>query len=98
MPSKKLALLAPTLGLLSMSACGFNRPPVATASSPPLADLTCPAEPDVVKMLVADPSGLAFDVAVREAGEGCRSALLRVCRWHQERGAKVTCSSDRPKP
>lgn len=91
MRSKKPRLLVPILAALTMSACLGSKPPVATASHPPLADLTCPAEPDVMKMLAADPSGLAFDVAVREAGEGCRSALLRVCRWHQERGARLTC-------
>ena len=92
MRSKKLARLGLIPALLTISAFKCSNERVNSASSPPAADLTCPAEPDVVKMLAADPSGLAFDVAVREAGEGCRSALLRVCRWHQERGAELDCA------
>ena len=42
-------------------------------------------------MLLRDPTGLEFDMAVREAGEACRDALARVCRWHKLRGANVTC-------
>lgn len=42
-------------------------------------------------MLAADPTGLQFDMAVRAAGEACRQSLARVCRWHKERGAAVTC-------
>lgn len=74
-----------------MTASCASKPPVATASHPPIVDLACPGEPDIVAMLAADPSGLAFDVAVREAGQSCRDALARVCRWHKERGAEVSC-------
>jgi hypothetical protein len=42
-------------------------------------------------MLLADPSGVSFDAAVRKAGQDCRDALARVCRWHKERGAAVSC-------
>jgi hypothetical protein len=42
-------------------------------------------------MMTADPSGVTFDAAVRKAGQDCRDALARVCRWHKERGAAVTC-------
>jgi hypothetical protein len=44
-------------------------------------------EPDIAAMLAADPTGLTFDVAVREAGQACRDALARVCQWHKDRGA-----------
>jgi hypothetical protein len=47
-------------------------------------------------MLAADPSGVTFDAAVREAGQACRDALARVCRWHRERGAEVTCPDALP--
>lgn len=73
------------------AACNGNRPPVASASHPPTADLACPGEPDVAVMLEADPTGLTFDAAVRKAGQDCRDALARVCRWHKERGAAVSC-------
>lgn len=73
------------------AACGSNRPPATAASHPPTADLVCPGEPDIVAMLEADPSGVTFDAAVRKAGQDCRDALARVCRWHKERGAAVTC-------
>lgn len=42
-------------------------------------------------MLAADPSGLTFDKAVREAGEDCRRALARVCRWHKRQGMQIDC-------
>lgn len=73
-----------------VSSCS-NAPRPQAVSSPPAADLTCPSEPDVAAMLVADPTGLQFDMAVRAAGESCRQALARVCRWHKERGAAVNC-------
>jgi hypothetical protein len=76
--------------IIAVSAC--NKPPAPAVSRPPIADLNCPAEPDVVASLAEDPSGLLFDVAVRAAGQACRDALARVCRWHKERGATdVTC-------
>ena len=77
--------------LLITAACAPNRPPAAPASHPPIADLVCPDEPDIVAALADDPTGLAFDKAAREAGQACRDALARVCRWHKERGADVTC-------
>jgi hypothetical protein len=43
---------------------------------------------------MADTDGAAenaFNDAVLLAGRGCRDALARVCRWHQTRGAAVTC-------
>jgi hypothetical protein len=87
----KHAALAVIPALLITSACESSRPRAASASHPPIADLTCPDEPDVVAALAADPSGVTFDVAVRKAGQDCRDALARVCRWHKERGADVTC-------
>jgi hypothetical protein len=87
-------MLARTLtiaALLTMTACGSNKQPVATISHPPTADLTCPGEPEIDAMLAADPSGLLFDVAVRSAGQACRDAVARLCRWHKERGLDVTC-------
>jgi hypothetical protein len=82
----------PLLGaLLITNACASSSQHAQTVSSPPIADLTCPAEPDVVAMLAQDPSGLSFDIAVRQAGESCRQALIRVCTWHKERGADVVC-------
>ena len=91
MRSKKLALLGLIPVLLTTSAFSCSSERVNSVSSPPAADLSCPAEPDVAAMLAADPSGLAFDVAVREAGEGCRASLAGVCRWHRDRGADVRC-------
>lgn len=88
----KPAVLVPILALLITNACAGNRPPAAAASHPPTVDLTCLAEPDVVKLLEADPTGLSFDIAVRQAGEACRQALMRVCAWHKERGADVVCT------
>jgi hypothetical protein len=41
--------------------------------------------------MAADPTGLSWDKAVREAGQACRDALARVCRWHVERGADAAC-------
>lgn len=87
----KLATILPLAALLITSACNGNRPHAETASHPPSADLVCPAEPDVVTMLAADPSGVSFDAAVRKAGQDCRDALHRVCQWHKERGANVDC-------
>ena len=72
-----------------MTACENNRPRAASISHPPSADLACPAEPDIEALLIADPSGLAFDIAVREAGQSCRDALARVCQWHKDRGANL---------
>lgn len=77
--------------LLTTGACSANSPHAETVSSPPAADLVCPAEPDIAAALLTDPSGLSWDIAVREAGESCRQALARVCRWHQQRGAEVSC-------
>lgn len=91
MRSKLPVARAAILALLTMPALSCNNPPAPEASHPPAADLHCPAEPDIVALLIEDPSGLAFDKAVRTAGEECRLALARVCRWHQERGAFVTC-------
>jgi hypothetical protein len=87
----KLVTILLLAALPTMSACASNNPPAAIASHPPIADLTCPDEPDVVAMLAADPSGVTFDAAVRKAGQDCRDALARVCRWHKERGDAVTC-------
>jgi hypothetical protein len=84
-----MKVATPALLIMSVSAC--NNPPALAISHPPIVDLTCPAEPDVAAMLAQDPSGLAFDVAVRAAGEQCRAALIRVCNWHKERGADVGC-------
>lgn len=75
---------------------GCSRPPAPASSHPPTVDLNCPAEPDIEAMLASDPSGLTFDMAVRTAGQQCRDALARVCRWHKERGAKVTCPEALP--
>ncbi len=86
----KLATILLLVALPIMSACGSSNRPAAIGA-PPAVDMACPAEPDVVEMLKADPSGLTFDMAVREAGEGCRQNLARVCRWHKERGADVAC-------
>jgi hypothetical protein len=86
--------LALILALPTIVACQPSNPRAVSASHPPAADLVCPAEPDVAAMLSQDPTGLQFDMAVREAGQGCREALARVCRWHKERGADVVC----PKP
>lgn len=72
-----------------------NNPPASPASYPPVADLTCPAEPEIAAMLASDPTGLSFDIAVRAAGEQCRSALRRVCEWHKARGATVDCDRGR---
>lgn len=77
--------------LLTIAASSCNNPPAPKASHPPLVDLRCPAEPDVAAMLARDPTGLEFDMAVRQAGEACRQSLARVCRWHRERGAEVDC-------
>jgi hypothetical protein len=87
----KHAALVPILALLITSACAGNKPPAAPASHPSIADLTCPDEPDIIALLAADASGLQFDKSVREAGQACRDALARVCRWHKDRGADVTC-------
>ncbi len=87
----KLALTPSLVVALTMTACGSSNPPVQI-SHPPLVDLTCPGEPDIVVSLMADPSGLAFDIATRSAGESCRAALKRVCAWHKERGAEVICA------
>lgn len=88
MKHAKLALI-PVLLITSAFSC--SSPPASVASHPPSVDLNCPAEPDVVEALAADPSGLAFDVAVRAAGQACRDANARLCRWHKERGAEVIC-------
>jgi hypothetical protein len=86
--------LIPALLITAASGCN-NAPAPQSSSSPPVVDLTCPAEPDVAAMLAFDPSGLAFDVAVRTAGQQCRDALHRVCQWHKDRGLKdVDC--DKP--
>jgi len=37
-------------------------------------------------------AGLRFDLAALLAGRACRDALARVCGWHVERGAAVTCA------
>lgn len=87
----KLATILLLVALPITAACNSNRPPVASASHPPIADLNCPDEPGIVAMMTADPSGVTFDAAVRKAGQDCRDALARVCRWHKERGAAVTC-------
>jgi hypothetical protein len=83
----KPAMKAAILALLITSACACSNQRVASVSHPPSADLTCPLEPDIAAMLAADPTGLTFDVAVREAGQACRDALARVCQWHKDRGA-----------
>ena len=88
---RKLSASALILAPLITLASGCNNPPAPAASHPPIADLTCPAEPAIDALLAADPSGVLFDAAVREAGQACRDALARVCRWHKERGADVTC-------
>ncbi len=82
-----LRLAAVPITLVSL---GCSKPELVV-SSPPAVDLACPAEPDVTAMLADDPSGLSFDIAVREAGASCRAALLRVCSWHKARGAAVDC-------
>lgn len=87
----KLATIPLLAAALITSACQNSNPPAAPASHPPIVDLSCPAEPQIDAMLAVDPTGLSFDVAVREAGQACRDALARVCRWHKERGAKVDC-------
>jgi hypothetical protein len=86
-PVSKGAILA----LLIMSASACNRQQGLVVSHPPTVDLNCPAEPDVVALLRSDPTGVAFDAAVRQAGQDCRDALARVCRWHKQRGLDVTC-------
>jgi hypothetical protein len=92
----KPVLKGAILALLITSASACNKQPVASISHPPAVDLSCPSEPDVAAMLATDPSGLTFDAAVREAGEQCRQALARVCRWHKERGAQVSCPAALP--
>jgi acetyl esterase/lipase len=87
----KLVMILLLAALPITSACQPSSPHVALASHPPSVDLTCPDEPLIDAMLVADPSGVTFDAAVRKAGQDCRDALARVCRWHQERGAVVIC-------
>jgi hypothetical protein len=87
----KLVAIPLLAALLTIGASGCNKEPVATISHPPTADLNCPAEPEIEAMLAADPSGVTFDAAVRKAGQDCRDALARVCRWHKERGADVNC-------
>ncbi len=82
--------------LLIIAASGCNNPPAPSASHPPIVDLACPGEPEIAALLAADPSGLSFDVAVRAAGQQCRDALARVCRWHKERGAEVNCPAALP--
>lgn len=48
-------------------------------------------------MLASDPTGLSFDMAVMKAGEQCRRALARVCRWHKKMGAEpLTCPAPLP--
>jgi hypothetical protein len=85
----KLHLLIAALPImLVLPSCKTLAPAI---SHPPIVDLNCPAEPQVAAMLARDPTGLEFDMAVREAGEQCRQALARVCRWHKERGAEVSC-------
>ncbi len=86
-PCLKAAILVLPI-MLVLPGC---KTPAPAISHPPIVDLACPKEPDVVEMLKADPSGLAFDMAVREAGDACRQALARTCRWHKERGADVSC-------
>ena len=63
---------------------------------PTAEDLHCPVEPDLVMLLAQDPTGLKFDKAVREAGEDCRRALARVCRFHKRLGMDVTCPDPLP--
>lgn len=92
MLSLKRSALAWILALPIIAASGCNKPPVPqSASSPPVIDLVCPAEPDIAAMLLIDPSGLSFDIATRAAGQACRDALHRVCEWHKERGVVVNC-------
>lgn len=46
-------------------------------------------EPPVEEMLRLDASGLAFDAAVRVAGQTCRDAVARLCKWHVDNGMKL---------
>lgn len=92
----KLGARGAILALLITSACGVNSTPAPKASHPQAVDLNCPGEPDIAALLAADPSGLAFDAAVRTAGQVCRDALARVCRWHKRRGAAVNCPAALP--
>jgi hypothetical protein len=87
-PVLKGAILA--LPIMLASSCSNQQGP-QTSPSPPARDLVCPSEPDAAAMLAADPTGLQFDIAVRAAGEECRRALARVCRWHKKMGADVVC-------
>lgn len=78
--------------LLIMTVCACNNPQEPqTSPSPPARDLTCPLEPELAGALAADPTGLGWDMAVRAAGEDCRRALARVCRWHKKMGADISC-------
>jgi hypothetical protein len=79
------------LACVALAGCSNSPPPATPASHPPIADLVCLDEPNIDTLMIADPSGLKWDKAVREAGEDCRRALARVCRWHRDRGATVTC-------
>ena len=88
----RLRLKGAILALLITSASSCNNPPAPqTSPSPPARDLTCPSEPDAAALLALDPTGLQFDIAVRAAGEECRRALARVCRWHKKMGADISC-------
>jgi hypothetical protein len=94
----KPELTLPLAALLITSACALNRTHAEPASSPPIADLVCPAEPDIAASLVTDPSGLLFDIGTRAAGEACRDALHRVCEWHKARGVSVDCDKPSSQP
>jgi hypothetical protein len=50
-----------------------------------------PAGASDIDWAAFDQAALAFDRNALLAGRSCRDALARVCRWHRQRGAELTC-------
>ncbi len=72
---KKTALLA--LAALSVSACGEIE-----YALPPAERLECPAEPDgPASAIVTDAENTGYLLALRAAGEGCRSNIRFLKDW-----------------
>ena len=75
------------LALLTGAVSACNKPPERVALlHPPVADLTCPAEPAIPAEDAAESAFLAWDQAVLLAGRACRDALARVRSWHVDQG------------
>jgi hypothetical protein len=81
--------------IIAVSGCSSRRAPLAILH-PPAEDLRCPDEPTAPAEDADEQTGLAFDAAVRSAGQSCRDALGRVCRWHRGNGMDVTCAEAAP--